>query len=64
MFSDFEQEGEGDTEQHNTFAVGVRWDFHPSAAFKVQYDRVKDDSFDLAVAGDSKAITLGVDVVF
>lgn len=64
MFSDFEQEGEGDTESHNTFAVGVRWDFHPSAALKMQYDRVKDDSFELAVAGDSKAITLGVDVVF
>ncbi|OHU88109.1 MULTISPECIES: porin [Pseudoalteromonas] len=64
MYSDYEQSGDGDVEKHDTTAVGVRWNFHPSAAFKVQYDRVKDDSFDFAVAGDSKAITFGVDVVF
>ncbi|WMN62173.1 porin (plasmid) [Pseudoalteromonas xiamenensis] len=64
MFSDFSQDGDGDTEKHNTKAVGVRWDFHPSAAFKMQYDKVEDESFDLAVAGDSEAITFGVDVVF
>lgn len=64
MISDFKQDGDGDVEKHSTQAVGFRWDFHPSAAFKMQYDRVTDDSYDLAVAGDSKAITFGVDVVF
>lgn len=63
-YSEFDQEGDGDTEQHNTTSVGVRWDFHPSAAFKVQFDKVEDDSFDLAVAGDSESITIGVDAVF
>jgi hypothetical protein len=43
---------------------GYRWDFHSSAAFKIQYDDVEDNSFDLAVAGDSKSITIGIDLVF
>ncbi|MFC3033834.1 porin [Pseudoalteromonas fenneropenaei] len=64
MFSDFNQDDGDDPEKHNTRAVGVRWDFHASAAFKVQYDKVEDDSFDLAVAGDSESITFGIDVVF
>ncbi|CCQ10930.1 FIG01060050: hypothetical protein [Pseudoalteromonas luteoviolacea B = ATCC 29581] len=64
MISDFKQDGTGDVEKHNTKAIGLRWDFHSSAAFKVQFDKVQDDSYDLAVAGDSEAITFGVDVVF
>lgn len=62
-YSNFDSDGE-DAEQHNTTMVGLRWDFHPSAAFKVQWDKVQDKSFDLAVAGDSKALTVGVDLVF
>lgn len=62
-YADFSQEGE-DGEDHNTTSFGVRWDFHSSAAFKVQYDIVKDNSFSLAVAGDSKSLTFGVDLVF
>lgn len=66
VYSKMEQDGDGitDGENHNTTAVGVRWDFHSSAAFKVQYDKVEDNSFDFAVAGDSKALTFGVDLVF
>ncbi|MFD2166559.1 porin [Thalassotalea euphylliae] len=62
-YSEYEQDDQ-DGENHNTTMVGLRWDFHPSAAFKVQYDKVEDNSFSLAVAGDSEALTLGVDVVF
>ncbi len=65
-YADFSQDelpGE-DGEDHNTLSVGFRWDFHPSAAFKLQWDKVEDNSFDLAVAGDSKAITFAVDAVF
>ncbi|MEW6984480.1 porin [Colwelliaceae bacterium 6471] len=62
-YSKFKEDTD-DGENHNTAFVGVRWDFHSSAAFKVQYDDVEDNSFDLAVAGDSKSITLGVDIVF
>lgn len=53
-----------DGENHNTTFAGLRWDFHNSAAFKIQYDDVSDNSYDLAVAGDSRSLTFGVDIVF
>ncbi|ASD66769.1 porin [Pseudoalteromonas piscicida] len=62
-YADFEGEGE-DAESHETTSFGIRWDFHSSAAFKIQYDEVEDNSVGLAVAGDSKAITIGIDMVF
>ena len=62
-YADFSQDGE-DGEDHNTTSIGLRWDFHSSAAFKIQYDIVKDNSYSLAVAGDSKSLTFGVDLVF
>ena len=65
-YSSMKQKGDGviDGENHNTTSVGLRWDFHNSAAFKIQYDDVKDNSYDYAVAGDSKALSFGVDLVF
>lgn len=62
-YSEFEQDAI-DGEDHNTQSIGLRWDFHSSAAFKVQYDKVEDNSFALAVAGDSKSLTFGVDLIF
>lgn len=60
-YADFDSEGE----MHNTTSVGVRWDFHNSAAFKFQLDDVNDKGVGGGkVAGDSKAITMGVDLVF
>ena len=60
-FADFDSE----SEMHSTASVGARWDFHSSAAFKVQYDDVTDDGINgQMVAGDSKAITFGIDLVF
>ena len=53
-----------DGENHNTSFLGLRWDFHDSAAFKIQYDDVEDNSYDLAVAGDSRSSSVGVDMVF
>lgn len=65
-YSSMSQEGDGveDGEDHNTTSIGLRWDFHDSAAFKVQFDKVKDNSYDYAVAGDSESLTLGIDLVF
>lgn len=65
-YSKMEQEGDGviDGENHSTSSIGLRWDFHSSAAFKVQFDKVEDNSFDYAVAGDSEALTFGIDLVF
>lgn len=62
--SSFETQDAEDGEKHNTTFAGVRWDFHSHAAFKLQYDSVKDESFEQAVAGDSKALTVSVDLVF
>jgi len=62
-YSQLEAE-ETDGESHNTTSIGIRWDFHPSAAFKVQYDDVEDKSFIFAVAGDSKSLTFAIDMVF
>lgn len=62
VYSDFDATGE----VHDTTSVGVRWDFHNSAAFKLQFDKVDDliDADHAGVAGDSKAITFGIDLVF
>lgn len=54
---------DGESEMHDTLGIGLRWDFASSVAFKIQYDRVKDEG-NPPVAGDSKAITAGLDVVF
>ena len=60
-YADFDSDGE----VHNTTSVGFRYDFHSSAAFKLQYDEVEDNGYDgLMVAGDSKSITFGIDLVF
>jgi len=65
-YSSMSQDGDSvvDGENHKTTSVGLRWDFHESAAFKVQFDSVKDNSFDFAVAGDSESLTFGIDLVF
>lgn len=63
-YSDFHTKGAQDGEAHSTLFAGFRWDFHASAALKAQYDQVDDKSFSSAVAGDSKALTLGMDIVF
>lgn len=69
-YSDFYSDG---GEKHNTTSLGFRWDFHSSAAFKLQYDKVEDNGYNVLpdntvnnqmVAGDSTAITFGVDLVF
>jgi len=63
-YSKFETKDAEDGEEHSTTSIGIRWDFHSSAAFKIQFDEVKDESFGLAVAGDSKSISIGIDSVF
>ncbi|NQZ21638.1 MAG: porin [Colwellia sp.] len=63
VYSEFAAEESGD-ENHDTTSVGLRWNFHDSAAFKMQFDKVKDNSVAVGVAGDSKSFTLGIDLVF
>lgn len=52
-----------------TVTVGLRWDFHPSAAFKAEYSTSSDESTaeEKAVWGEQNEVdlfTLGVDVLF
>ncbi|MEC8428511.1 MAG: hypothetical protein VXZ35_08800, partial [Pseudomonadota bacterium] len=57
------------SEKSEAVTVGVRWDFHPSAAFKLEYMTRSDESdsdFE-ATRGDRNDVDLisaGVDVIF
>lgn len=63
-YSTFALKG-GGGEEHDTTSLGLRWDFHSSAAFKIQWDKVTDEQVLFReVAGNSKALTVGVDLVF
>lgn len=60
-YADFNSDGE----KHNTTSLGLRYDFHSAAAFKLQFDDVNDKGVDgFQVAGDSRSLTFGVDMVF
>ena len=65
-FSEFKQEEKimnEDLEEHTTSSLGMRWNFHPQAAFKIQFDEIQDKG-SLALVGDAQAITFGIDLVF
>lgn len=58
-------------EAHNTNTATLRWDFHPAAALKLQFDQFDDDSkFNLITGknngftGDSKLVTVSLQSVF
>ncbi len=56
-----------DLEEHYMLSYGVRYNFMPSAAFKIQYDNFVDQGHKptgWAYHGDSSTITMGVDFVF
>jgi len=55
--------------ENSSITVGLRWDFHPSAAFKVEYlTRSDDSSADrIAAKGNASEVDLfsaGIDVIF
>ncbi|MBQ4850821.1 hypothetical protein J8L98_03425 [Pseudoalteromonas sp. MMG013] len=56
-----------DLEEHYVLSYGVRYNFLPNAAFKIQYDKFVDQgdkATGWAYHGDARAISLGVDFVF
>lgn len=56
-----------DFEQHTVVSFGVRYDFEPGIAFKVQYDSFNDQGNPVGgwnFHGDADAIAVGVDFVF
>ena len=64
--SEFEQtinSSNGD-EHHFTNSIGIRWDYKPNIAFKIQYDKTTDKGITIPVLGDAELFTLGVDIVY
>lgn len=56
-----------DLEEHYVLGYGLRYNFLPNAAFKIQYDKFVDQGHKptgWAYHGDSRVITFGVDFVF
>ncbi|MCV2883539.1 porin [Aestuariibacter sp. AA17] len=56
-----------DLEEHYVLGIGLRYNFHPQAALKIQYDKFKDQG-DAATFynfhGDAENIAIGVDFIF
>lgn len=46
--------------QSNVYTIGTRYDFHPSAALKVDFSRFNDDISDT----ETDVIAVAVDLVF
>jgi len=56
-----------DLEEHYIMSYGVRYNFLPSASFKLQYDHFVDQGHEAtgwAYHGDSDTVSMGVDFVF
>ncbi|WP_283710382.1 porin [Pseudoalteromonas prydzensis] len=51
---------EGTRRQSNVYTIGARYDFHPMAALKVDFSRLKDDISNT----ETDVIAVGVDLVF
>ncbi|MBH0043054.1 porin [Pseudoalteromonas sp. SWXJZ10B] len=51
---------EGLRAQSNVYTIGARYDFHPSAAFKIDFSRFEDDITDT----ETDVVAVGVDLVF
>jgi len=57
------------SEDSSSITVGVRWDFHPKAAFKVEYQTRSDDSTANIIAAkgnllETDLFSVGIDVIF
>lgn len=51
--------------KNNTITVGMRYNFHPSASFKIEYtQREFDTDATLAVDGDASVVRFSIDTVF
>ncbi|WP_351059859.1 hypothetical protein, partial [Psychrobacter sp. TB20-MNA-CIBAN-0197] len=46
--------------ESNVYTIGARYDFHPSAAFKIDFSRFDDDITDT----ETDVVAVGVDLVF
>ncbi|MBH0004364.1 porin [Pseudoalteromonas sp. SWYJZ12] len=51
---------EGVKAKSNVYTIGTRYDFHPSAAFKIDFSRFEDDVTDT----ETDVVAVGIDLVF
>ena len=51
---------EGSKAKSNVYTIGTRYNFHPSAAFKVDFSRFKDDITDT----ETDVVAVAVDLIF
>eukprot|EP00493_Phyllostaurus_siculus_P022774 UN23108 len=51
---------EGSKAKSNVYTIGARYDFHPSAAFKIDFSRLDDDIANI----ETDVVAVGVDLVF
>jgi len=65
-FSDLEEDADGPTpaQEFSSVTAGLRWYFHPAAAFKIEYISRTDDSPEGFGPGDADLIVTAVDIVF
>ena len=67
--ADFGDQLDGLIAEVETTIVGVRWDFHPSAAFKLEYSSSEDKSTSTLINGQGHfyevdTVTAGIDIIF
>jgi len=68
--------GTGDAEEHRMYTLGLRYNFHPSASLKIQYDDFNDNGlrgtglgstasdYDFSYHNDAQLFSVSVDFVF
>ncbi len=56
-------DSEDGQERHETLSLGLRWDFHPSVAFKIQGDKTRDYG-NGSFSSNTDLISFGFDAVF
>jgi hypothetical protein len=54
---------EGPAVEYNITSLTLKYDFHPSATFKIDYSMLKDEG-ELQNTGDADVISFGIDLVF
>lgn len=65
-YSEFKQNENisGGDEHHQTKSIGLKWDINKSTGLKVQFDDFEDKGIVIPVFGDSRTVSLGIDIVF
>lgn len=66
---DYQGFGTGEAEEHRMVTVGLKYNFHPNASLKVQYDDFQDSGdrlpwYDFSYHNDARLFSVALDFVF